>query len=241
MIRLLPFIAIPILIISGLGYWRYVASKPSLTTPQTVAQDTPPVEVPKTLPGASLENRIQSLEDTITKLVPKVNNLKSPSPQAGSSSGAADSRLANIEAAIIELKARVAALEKGSTTTTQTTAKSATVYIPLGSGGGGGDKNWITDNNYGATIDPAEYPGYSSMQLEVNFRLTQKSGTAYTRLYNVTDQSSKEQVSTTSDAFSWQTSAGFTLPAGKKTYTLQMKSSEGADVQLQSARIKVNF
>lgn len=230
MIRLLPFIVIPILIISGLGYWRYITTKQILTTPQIAQQqDNQPVEVPKTLPAASVE-------DSVTKSAPQVNSLKSSAPQAAAS-GSLDPRLSNVESAVTELRARVAALERGTAVQT----KSATVYIPLGTGGQNGDKNWFSISNYGATIDPAEYPGYSTMQMEVNFRLVQKSGTAYARLYNVTDNSYKEQVSTDSDVFSWQTSAGFTLPAGKKTYTLQMKSSEGAEAQLQSARIKVNF
>lgn len=244
MIRFLPLILIPVIIISGLGYWRYLANKQSLQTPQQAnfqvdQQVQVPAEVPNTLPKVSLEDQVNNLEDTVTKLVPQVNSLKSASGQ-GAVPASLDSRLKEVESVVAELKTRVSLLEKG-TTTTQSTSKSATVYIPLGAGGQNGDKNWLSIANYGATIDPAEYPGYTSMQLEVNFRLVQKSGTAYARLYNVTDQANKEQVSTTSDSFSWQTSSGFTLPTGQKTYTLQMKSTEGAEVQLQSARIKVNF
>lgn len=224
-----------------MGYLRYTGTKQNLATSKAVSQDQGPVEVPKTLPGATLEDRMKNLEDTILKLVPQVNNLKSSTNPTTQNTSSLDNKMKGLETAVTELKARVSVLEKGSTTTTQSQLKSATVYIPLGSGGGGGDKDWVSNSSYGATIDPSEYPGYSTMQLEVNFRLTQKSGTAYARLYNVTDQTAKEQVSTTSDGFSWQTSYGFTLPAGKKTYTLQMKSTEGVEVQLQSARIKVNF
>ena len=238
MIRLLPFILIPILILAGLGYWRYSTNKPSLATPQASVVDQAPVEVPKTLPGASLEDRVKALEDLVVKLATQLNSLKSQTPQTNTSS--LDSKISDLEASNTELKARVSALEKATPAPAVASGKS-TVYIPLGSGGTSGDKNWITNDNYGATIDPAEYPGYSTMQLEVNFRMVQKSGTAYARFYNVTDSSAKEQVSTTSDSFSWQTSFGFTLPAGKKTYTLQIKSTEGVDIQLQSARIKVNF
>jgi len=239
-IRFLPFLLVPILIIAGLGYWRYTASQRNVNSPQA-EESRSPVEVPKTLPGASLEDRIKSLEDTVTKLVPQVNNLKPLSSPAGSAgSTSLDSRLTNAESAVTDLKARVSALEKATPVPVTTLGKS-TVYIPLGSGGSSGDRNWISNDNYGVTIDPAEYPGYSTMQLEVNFRMVQKSGTAYARLYNVTDSNAKEQVSTTLDSFSWQTSYGFNLPSGSKTYTLQTKSSEGAEIQLQSARIKVSF
>lgn len=224
MIRLLPFILIPILIISGLGVWRYVAARQSPVTPQLSQQTvdsipiSSPMEVPKSLPAAT----------------------SAPTPPIGTPI-VLDARVGALEATITDLKARILSLEKATPNTQTVGAKLATVYIPLGTGGTSGDKNWIENSNYGATIDPAEYPGYSSMQLEVNFRMTQKSGTAYARLYNMTDSSAKEQVSTTSDSFSWQTSYSFTLPAGKKIYTLQTKSSEGAEIQLQSARIKVNF
>lgn len=239
MIRILPFILIPVLIIAGLGFWRFTATKQQLATSEVSEQteDSALTEVPKTLPKLALEDRVQSLENAVGKL-----GLTSPKPSSTPSGNSAslDSRLGTVEAAVSALQARVSVLEKG-TTTTQSSGKPATAYIPLGTGGGGGDKSWMSMSNYGATVDPAEYPGYTNMQLEVNFRLTQKSGTAYARLYNVTDATDKGEISTTSDSFSWQTSAGFTLPAGKKTYTLQMKSTEGADVQFQSARIKVNF
>lgn len=217
--------------------WRSVSSKP-VPVDSSVSVDQTAVEVPKTLPGATVDERITSLEEALSKLIPQVNSLKTSGSSANTSSR--DAKISSLESDVTDLKARIVVLEK-STTNTQTGTKSSTVYIPLGSGGTSGDKTWISNNNYGATIDPAEYPGYSTMQLEVNFRMVQKSGTAYARFYNVTDSSAKEQVSTTSDAFSWQTSFGFTLPAGKKTYTLQTQSSEGAEIQLQSARIKVNF
>lgn len=243
MVKLLPFIIVPILVLGGLGYWRYVVMKQSLTAPQIEAQidasvSSGSIEVPKSLPQASLDDRVKSLEDIINKLVPQVNSLKQP---VGSQVPAVlDSRVSTLEAAVVDLKARVSALEKNTTVQTAST-KLATSYIPLGSGGGGGDKGWYSLSSYGATIDPAEYPGYTSIQLEVNFRLSQKSGIAYARFYNSTDNSAKEQVSTTADVFNWQTSTGFTLPAGKKSYTLQIKSSEGVEIEIHSARIKVNF
>lgn len=237
MIKLLPFVLIPILVVAGLGYWRFVATKQNLESPKTSQSDEGPIEVPKTLPGATIEEKVKALENSLTNVVNKLN-LPAPSPTVDSS---LDTRLKAAEAAVTELKARVSSLENASPAPVVTSGKS-TVYIPLGSGGAGGDKGWVSNGNYGATIDPAEYPGYSTMQFEVNFRLTQKIGTAYARLFNVTDgNATSGEVSTTSDGFSWQTSSSFTLPNGKKTYTVQFKSSDGTEAQFQSARIKVNF
>ncbi|GEM_PF-1697959 len=242
MIRLLPFILVPILIIAGLGYWRFMASTKSEASPQIdlQIQDSSPVEVPKTLPGATTEDRIKSLEDTVTKLVPQVNSLKpSGSPVASS----LDSRLVTLETAMTDLKARVSALEKVTPAAPATSGSKSPLYIPLGaSGGPWTDVNWYTLNEYQASINPDNYSGYSSMQLEVNFRLGESASTGYARLYNVTDGSAiTSEVTTTSPNFGLQTSGIFKLPSGQKTYTLQIKSSASKDLFVQSARIKVNF
>lgn len=219
-----------------------MVSKPSVITTSPVSsqvQDSELVEVPKTLPQATVEDRVKSLEDTITKLVPQVNNLKPSSSQTGSS---LDLRLTNAESAVTELKARVSALEKATPVSAASTSKSP-LYIPLGAGGGPWtDQDYNTLNEYQASINSDSYSGYSGMQLEVNFRLTESAGTGYVRLYNVTDGSSiSSEVSTTATTFGLQTSGTFKLPSGQKTYTIQVKSSQGKNLFVQSARIKVNF
>ena len=239
-IRLLPFILIPALILGGLGYWRYVSTKTSLTTSGADQQDQTLIEVPKTLPGASLEDRVKVLEDLVTKLATQLNSLKSQTPQTANSTSS-DSRILDLEASAVELKARVSALEKSSPV--PGSASKYPLYIPLGAGGGPWtDQAWTTLNEYQAVINPDNYQGYSSMQLEANFRLAEPSGTGSVRLYNVTDGSSiSSQVDTTSTSFGVQTSGTFKLAGGQKTYTIQVKSSESKILFIQSARIKVNF
>lgn len=239
-IRFLPFILIPVLILGGLGYWRYVSTKESLTTSETSQQDQTPIEVPSTLPGASLEDRVKALEDLATKLATQLNSLKAQTPQTANSTSS-DSRISDLEASATELKARISALEKSSPTP-GSTSKSP-LYIPLGAGGGPWiDQVWTTLNEYQAVINPDNYEGYSSMQLEANFRLSEPSGTGSIRLYNVTDGSSiSSQLDTTSTNFGVKTSGTFKLASGQKTYTIQVKSSEAKILFVQSARIKVNF
>lgn len=242
MIKLLPFILVPVLLIGALGWWRYNVSKQSLTTPQqTEEQNQAPIEVPKTLPEATLEDRVKALEDTINKLVPQVNNLKAQGPQTQSSTSL-DSRVSTVEGVVTELKARVSALEKNSPAPLPTGSKYP-LYIPLGSSGGPwGNQDWNTVNEYEASVNPDNYSGYSGMQLEVNFRLIEAAGTGYARLFNVSDNSSvASEVSTTSTAYGLHTSSTFKLPSGTKTYRLQVKSTQGKDLYVQSARIKVNF
>lgn len=238
MIKFLPFILVALLVLGGLGYFRFFAAKQSLQTfssPTEVSEE--PVEVPKTLPGASLEDRVKGLEDTITSLVNKVNVTPKPT-----SDPALDSRLKSAETAVTELKARVSSLEKASPAPAATSSKS-TLYIPLGSGGGPwADQNWYSMPEYEISLDPANYPGYSGMVLEVTFRMVEAAGTGSVRLYNVTDGSAVSgQLDTTSTIFALKTSPSFTLSTGTKTYRLQVKSTSNRDIFIQSARIKVNF
>lgn len=218
---------VPIILIAGLGYWRYSAIKQSLATPQAIKQDTgKPLEVPKTLPAASLE-------DTPATTVPQAaSNLNSPDP-----------RMQAVETAVADLKARVSALEKTTPAPVISQVSKYPLYIPLGSGGGPWtDQTWNTLSEYQVAINPDNYPGYSSMQLEANFRLTETAGTGSVRLYNVTDSSSiSSQLDTTSASFGTQTSSTFKLPSGQKTYTIQVQSTQGKTLFVQSARIKVNF
>lgn len=236
MIKILPILAVIALILGGLGYWRYNSSGSALTTPK---QEEGPIEVPKTLPKMSLEDRVSELEKVVAKLVTQVNNLKSQ-PQSRSSPAP---QLSTVESAVTELKARVSTLEKATPAPAAAVSAQASVYIPLGSGGGPwGDKDWYTTAEYEVSLDPANYPGYKGMVLEATLRLAETVGTGSVRLYNVTDSSAiSGQLDTTSTSFSLKTSASFTLPSGAKTYKLQVKSSQNTNLYIQSARIKVTF
>ncbi len=239
MIRLLPFILIPVLLVAGLWYWRSSTIKQNLATPQT-AENTAPVEVPKTLPGATLEDRVKSLEGVVTKLAAQVNVAKtSPAPTN------LDARLNNAESAITELKARVSALEQASPAPAAAVSGSKyPLYIPMSAGGGPWtDQDWHTLTEYQTSVNSDNYSGYSSVQLEANFRLVEAAGTGSVRLYNVTDGTavSNSQLDTTGTSFSLQASGTFKLPSGQKTYTIQVKSTLGTSLFVQTARIKVNF
>lgn len=240
MFKFLLLILIPVvLILGGLGYWRYVASnKPALTTP---VQDVVPIEVPKTLPAATIEDRVKALEDLVTKLVSQVNTLKSQNTQSNSSGS---SKVDSLDAQITELKVRIAALEKASPVSAATTSSNKfPIYIPLGSNTGPwNNTDWNTLSEYEALINPDNYPGYSSMQLEANFRLVDPVGTGSVKLYNVTDSTAiSSQIDTTSTSFGLKSSSTFTLSSGAKTYKLQVKSTGGKDLYVQSARLRVSF
>jgi len=238
-IKLLPFVLIPILVIAGLGYWRFVAQKPNLESPKGGELSQRSVEVPKSLPGATLEERVKALEDSIVTIVNKINGA-TPPPQTDSS---LDTRLKDAEGSITDLKARVSSLEKATPApqVISTTSK-APLYIPLGSGGQTTDTNWTNLNSFQISLDPASYPGYTSMQLEVNMRLNQPGGQVSARLYNSSSSSAtSSEISSTSTTSSVVTSSTFTLPSGSKNYVLQAKSKDGSLTFIDNARIKVNF
>jgi hypothetical protein len=239
---ILPAVLVVVIALGGLGYYRYTASKSSLTTPTTSEQTQSnqsftPIEVPKALPQATVDDRVKSLEDTINKLVPQVNSLKA-APAANNSEA---TKIASLEASITELKARVSLLEKGSTTTTSSNKTS--LYIPLGgSSGTWTNSDWTILDEFQISLDPANFPGYTSMQLEAILRVVDPSGTESVRLYNSTDGSSlSTQLDTTSTTYVLKSSSTFTLPTGSKTYKLQAKDSAAKEYYILSARLKVNY
>lgn len=238
MIRLLPFILIIILILGGLGYWRFIYSKSNTNQLQSAEQtSSDPVEVPKTLPQAPLEDRVRTLEDLVSKLSAQVNSLK-PATQSQSNSSI-DSTVNSLNTSITDLTIRVSALEK--TAPVSSVSKSA-VYIPLGSGGYWQNSDWFTTPEYQISLNPDNYPGYSAMSLEVTYRVIDSTDVGSVRLYNATDNSATSlQVDTSSSSFVLLASPSFKLAAGAKTYKLQVKSTAGKGLFIQTARIKVTF
>ncbi len=225
---------IPIIMLSGLMCWRYLTNQQALSASQTIQQETTLNEVPKTLPAVGTEANTASLQDTTTQASPVPRNTGST---------VSDSRIKDVESAITNLRARVSALEKATPSVPAVTTSKYPLYIPLGSGGGPwGNADWYKLDEYMVTLNSEDYAGYSSMQLEVNFRLAEPTGKGSVRLYNVTDQAAvSSQVDNSTATFSTQTSGTFKLASGQKTYTLQMKSTEARSLFIQSARIKVNF
>lgn len=240
MIRLLPVILIIILILGGLGYWRFIYSQSNTIELQTAQQNLldSPTEVPKTLPQTTFEDRIKTLEDVVSKLVSQVNSLKSPATQT-QPNASVDSTINALNTSITELKIRVSVLEK---VTPASSVSQSTQYIPLGSGGYWENSDWFTTTEYQISLNPDNYPGYSAMNLEVTFRIIDSLDIGSVRLYNVTDSSTTlSQVDTSSSSFVLVSSSSFKLATGTKTYKLQVKSTQGKGLFIQSARIKVTF
>lgn len=242
MVRILLIGGVIIAVLGVLFYFRFIASSAKLETPKQQTQvsspasdsTTEPQEVPLSLPQAriSADEKIQALQLQVNTLTEQVKELKKNSPEA---------RISALESSLTALKAQNSS---STTTTSSTTSTKFPLYIPLGSGGSVTSTDWVTLDNYNITLDSASYPGYTSVQLEVNMRMNDPKGiTAYARLINITDNSAitQSQASTTSTSFGVVRSSNFSLTSGSKTYKIQVKTQNQAEMLVQDARLKINF
>lgn len=239
MIKLLPFIIIPVILVLGLGLWRMSVSKTSPASIETEQSSTSssssaPVEVPKSLPQAPTDEKVKTLEAAVDTLTKELNTLKT-------TNSSLDAKVKSLETVDVDMASRVTTLEKATPAPASSTSKS-TVFIPLGSGGYWGNQDWYTLSDYQVNLDPANFPGYTGMVLEITMKLEEAAGTGSVRLYNTTDSSAlSSEASTTSSNYSIVSSSSFKLPSGNKNYALQTKSTQGKNLFIQSARIRVNF
>lgn len=189
----------------------------------------------------------RSVNDLLEKTKTSVESDSAPSTTI--SNKLVDERIKQLETQVLELKTQVKALQLAtptpttSTTTTTTSTKPSVVYIPMGTGGSITNTDWTSVNSSQVTIDPADFPGYTSMVFEVNMRLIQKDGYLKARLFNITDNKAvaNGDMQTTSDTGSLNNSWFFTLPSGKKTYVAQFLSTNGIQGEVSYIRIRVNF
>lgn len=248
MFRILLTGTVVIAILGGLFYWRFISASPktakTLSASDSIQTDSSivsgPQEVPKEPPViVSDTNTSQDLQSQIDSLKKQVDSLRQTSN---------DTRITVLETGVADLRAQIIKLSSSSnststTTTTTSSSSKSPSYIPVGSGAGPwSDSSWHTIPEYQIVINPGDYSGYTSMQLEVIFRVIDPTGTAKVRLYNTTDSKViSSELSTSSSTFILKTSSEFQLSSGSKTYQLQVENTAGKDVLIQTARIKVNF
>lgn len=241
---LLPIGVVVAIVVIFVGGRLFLSSR-SLSSPSAVTNVlTQTATAPKTATtSATLDQRIAELEFSVSDLLKQIKGLTpSSSTQV---SGNLEVRVKTLETSMADLVNRVTALEqKGTTTTSSTTTitSKAPSYIPLGWSGSSNSTNWTSISGQEFIINTSDYPGYTSMQFEVSLRIFQ-NGQSFARLEDKDAGTSilSSEVSTTSQSYTWVTSSSFQLPAGSKTYRLQLKSLTGYSADVQNARIKVNF
>lgn len=226
------------LVVGGMIYYRYRAVS-NLKLP------TLP-EVKQSLTGNTIEGRLTTVEDALAILVDRVNGLSgttstttSPAPVSAD----AQSRIQSLENTVANLQVQINQLKGSETPQVTEVSLKPPSFIPLGTGGSVNSRDWVSVDGYQVTIDSADYSGSSGAYLEVNMRLSEPKATrAFARLYNTTNNSAASlEASTTATTFSLAVTSSFQLSPGKKTYNLQMKSTDTGEIFVQDARIKVNF
>lgn len=239
MLKFLPIVVVVALMISGLVFLRL------RQVGETDVKKTPVASQGASLlvTNVSLEQRVKTLEDSIILIAQRIGGSTSQQIlDKTTTSTSSDFKIKALEENIVSLQKQIDALKQTSSTPALSTGKNV-IYIPFGSGGSTTDSNWVTFDTYQVSLDPADFPGYSGMQLEVTGKLIQAVGSGYARLYNSTDSQAitSSDVSTASDTYQVVSSTGFKLPSGRKTYQLQVKTDKNFEFYLQTARIKVSF
>lgn len=232
----LPIIAV-ILIILAIIFRGVLLNRFTPTAETTQLQE--PREVPLSTESANLTTTVNKLIDQSKKPI-KIDSSTPPSSNAN-----LEAKIKVLETSIADLRQQIRVLQAqtGSTTlTTTTTTSKAPIYIPIGSGGYTNAPTWTDASGVEISIDPADYPGYTSATFEDSLRISDPNQTASARLYNATDKSSltSTEISTTSQSFVIVSSNTFNLTSGRKTYRLQLKSS-GHEAYSQFARIKISY
>ena len=240
---MLPLGVVILIIAAASGYFIFFANDPPKPASPAPQQALDQLKQTTQLVSQSESDKIKLLTAAVLELKSQIDGVNQTKQVPGAVSSSNSEQIASLEDRVVNLQTQITQLSASPATTTQATAnKSPVVYIPLGSEGQGGNTDWYTLTNYEIQLNPADYPGYTNMQLEVSFRLAQDSGTGYSRLFNATDNADVGiSVQTTSSSPQWYQSYFFKPASGTKTYRLQIKSVTGTQIYVQSARIRVNF
>lgn len=245
MVRFLPVVVLVILVlfVGGFLWIRNSQIQPTSQTTQLKQISGQVTTKEDTFAPVSNEDRLKILEDAVVALAKKVNGEMA----ATDSNTALVARVSSLEDKVTVLQRLVSQLQSGTanstTTQTTTTTKQSPIYIPLGWVATSTSMDWATISSQSITIDTSDYPGMISAQFEARIGNYQGNGTAYARLINTADGTAilASQVSANGTDYTWVSSSTFSLPQGKKTYAVQLKSNTGYAAQIADAHLKINF
>lgn len=163
-----------------------------------------------------------------------------------------DTKVDNLEKQIDDLNTRLSRLESPppysaaspspgvSAITSGTTIKGAYYIYALGYGGSTNSTDWTEVSSLNIAFDPANYPGYKSLQLEAYMRVRDGNGKAFARLYASGTVATASEVTSTNYQDEWVSGGTFTWNT-QATFTLQIKTLNGYDTYLNTARLKINY
>ncbi len=201
-----------------------------------------PQEVPLSTQSGQLTKQVNDVLNKSKTPLGADSAAATPNPQQYT---ALDARIKVLETAIADLRSQMRVIGQNvpaGTTSTASLSK-APIYLPIGAGGASTSPTYIDVYGVEITINPANYPGYTSVTLESSLRISVQGQTAYARLLNVTDNGVVANSEITTQSYqnpAIVNSPNFQLASGSKTYRLQLKSS-GNEASSQFARLRINF
>lgn len=152
--------------------------------------------------------------------------------------------LENINQAVATLSGRTETVTRTETVyrTITPATQHQTTYLPLGGSGTTTSQNWTSVASTELTFDKNDYPG-AQFYFEAFVSIKQSAGIAYIRLYDKTHNNGliESERSAGTDIFTKITSGELPLAEGNTTYQVQIKSSNGYDVSMEGARIRVEY
>lgn len=163
-----------------------------------------------------------------------------------------NTKVDNLEKQIDDLSTRLAKLENPQSFSITSPSPGASVassnglvkgpmYLyALGYGGSTTQTDWSEIPTLNIAYDPAWYPGYKSLQLEVQLRVRDGNGKAFARLYASGTPATASEVTSANYQDEWVSGGTFTWNS-KSTFTIQLKSLTGYDAYVSNARLKINF
>lgn len=113
-------------------------------------------------------------------------------------------------------------------------------YIPLGIGATSSTE-WVDLPGIEAYIAPGNYGKIVGLYFEATIKVPTSSGQVYARLRNVTDNVSlvESEIATEGSSARLISSGKLPIPASTKLFRVQLRSSLGAGVALDNARLKI--
>ena len=119
--------------------------------------------------------------------------------------------------------------------------KKSTVYVPVNGSGSVLSTKWTDVAGTEFYFNPDDYPGLKEAYFEVNMKLLNGNGTAFSRLFDATAgiEVWGSEVTTSSQAFMSVVSGKLTLRSGYHLYRVQVKSLTADTTVFNSGRIKL--
>ncbi|HUV71417.1 MAG TPA: hypothetical protein VMW25_00265 [Clostridia bacterium] len=124
-----------------------------------------------------------------------------------------------------------------------TEAKAKVVYIPLVSSGSTVSTTWADIVPSEFYFDLSDYPLAKEVKFETYLLALHGSAKVYARLYDQTNKRGVDysDLETQSPSFVRVESSPIVIWRGNNKYTIQLRSANGTEVQLQEAKLKVVF